>query len=220
MKLATIQRYGAVCLVTGAALMALYATGFALVLPIGEGKHDATRLVLHPAWMPLAALALAAVLLLMLGFGAVYTRLYATAGAQGLAGFVLVELAYLLQAAKLTWELCVYPVLARGPWSVVIRDRLLWASDPGAAFRAAASLTILAGVVLFCMALLRSPALPASGGLLVLVGAVIYALGPALGTLVAIVGVLIFAVGCLVLGLALAVTPAPLPQRGPGAIVV
>jgi hypothetical protein len=156
------------------------------------------------------------VMLMMSGFGAVYTRLCSQAGWTGLVGFVFVELAYLLQACKVTWELFLYPVIAQNEAAVVLfRAQILRQSVPVVAFRAGASLTILVGIVLFCLALVRSRAFPRSGGLLVFVGALIYAAGPRINVLFGVSGIFVFALGCLVLGLRLMrsdVTTTPNPK--------
>jgi hypothetical protein len=63
-----------------------------------------------------------------------------------------------------------------------------------------ASITILVGVILFCITLIRSREFPKSAGILILGGAIIYAVGPAINIYLAIGGVVILSIGCFVLG--------------------
>jgi hypothetical protein len=146
---------------------------------------------------------------MMIGFGGVYARLARSGGVLGLVGFLAIELAYFLQAAKVTWELCIYPMLARnaGAASLLV-DRALM-KDPGVAtYRLVSMLTIIGGVVLFCLAIVLSRSLPWVAGLLVFAGAVMYGVGPMVSITLARAGIVVLAAGCLVLAGAL-LRPAP-----------
>jgi hypothetical protein len=204
MKPATIQRLGGAALVAGAALFAVYSVFFPALLPISEAGRDFTVIILNPAWGPLALTAFAGILLMMAGFAAVYARLGVDGGWTGLGGFLLLEVAYLLQAAKVTWEFCLYRAIARyAPAAPLLRDRSLLRDGDVVAFRAVASATIFVGILLFCFALMRSKAFPKPGGALVLAGAVLYGLGPVLGIWAMVAGIFILASGCFVLGVTL-----------------
>lgn len=63
-----------------------------------------------------------------------------------------------------------------------------------------AAITILIGVVLFCITLIRSREFPKSAGILILGGAIIYAVGPMINIYLAIAGVVVLSIGCFVLG--------------------
>jgi hypothetical protein len=204
MRLATIQKLGGISLIAGSGLMAAYSVLFATLLPVSEARHDFTKLVASPHWIGLVLVALAGVLLMMLGLAAAYTRLYGEAGVAGLLGLLFVEVAYLLQGAKVTWELFLYPVIVRHePSAALLRDRILLDSPGIVAFRMVASATILLGIVLFCLALVRSRAFPKSGGALIFFGALAYGLGPIVGIVPAIAGIFVLSAGCLVIGLRL-----------------
>jgi hypothetical protein len=208
MKLATTQRLGGAAMIAGATLFAAYSLTFVTALPIASKRLDLTLLVNHPAWVPLAVIAFAGIVLMMGGFAAVYTRLHEGSGPLALAGFLVIELAYLLQAAKVTWELCVYPVLAGDErYAPLLRDAILRHAPGVTAFRYAMSISIFLGIVLFCLALLRSTAFPKAGGVLVFAGAFLYALGPVLGLYGGLPGIFILAAGCMVLGVALVRAP-------------
>jgi hypothetical protein len=91
----------------------------------------------------------------------------------------------------------------------LLRDRTLLHDAGVVAFRAVASGTIFVGILLFCLALVRSKAFPKVGGALVFAGAVLYGLGPVLGVGAWIPGVFILATGCGILGVTLLRPPAP-----------
>jgi len=133
----------------------------------------------------------------------VYSRLHQGAGALGLVGFVFIEVAYLLQACKVTWEIFLYPIIAGNPSSVaLLRDGILWDHPLVHAFKAGASATIFLGILLFCFALVRSKEFPKAAGILIFVGALVYALGPVLSMMVCDRGYhRAISLGCLLLGL-------------------
>lgn len=206
MKLATLQRLGACALVLGALLLAAYAVAFPTLLPMDQIDADFSRLVRDPDWRWITSIALAGVALLMAGFAAVYTRLWSTAGATGLVGFLSLELAYLLQACTITWELFLFPLIARHETAVaLLRDKIIDRDPAIGLLNIAATATIFAGVVLFSFALVRSRVFPRSAGLLIFVGALLYGLQLTIG--IAIAGIVIHALGCLLLGLRLMKSP-------------
>jgi hypothetical protein len=82
---------------------------FLFLFPVSEIQKDFSSVVLSPPWIGLAGIAFAGVVLMVFGFAAVYSRLYQDAGSLGLVGFVFIEIAYLLQACKVTWEIFIYP---------------------------------------------------------------------------------------------------------------
>jgi hypothetical protein len=197
-----LQRLAGGALILGALLLATYATAFPLLLPLDKMETDFPQLVLSPHWLWLAGVALAGVLLLAAGFAGVYSRLYASAGWTGLFGFVFLELAYLLQAMSVSWEVFLFPVIARHTGSVaLLRDKLIIQDGLVHAFELAAAATILVGTVLFCLALVRSRAFPRYAGVVVFVGALLYGLN--LNFTAAVAGILIHTLGCLILALRL-----------------
>jgi uncharacterized membrane protein len=195
-----IQRIGALALIVGSLALATYAVLIPLLVPVATMATDMNPAVLSPAWRGLALCAFAGVVLMAFGFGIVYSRLYQSAGWVGFVGFLAIELAYLLQAAKVTWELFVYPVLAGNEASAfLLRNGSFRSAGPIVCFHSLASLSILVGVVLFCAAILRAREFAKAGGGLVLVGALVYGLGPLLSLYVSVAGIFTFAVGCAVL---------------------
>ena len=195
---------GGTALILGSLLLTVYSIAFPALLPASEAAHDITKLVLNPHWLWIPPVAFLGVTLMMFGFAAVYSRLYAGAGLVGLLGFIFIEIAYLLQACKVTWEICLYPAIAANAGaSALLRDELLKHSPQVTVFRMVAGIAILLGIVLFCSALLRSRAFPRVAGLLIFLGAFIYALGPVLTLMIAIAGIFTLSMGCLVLGVSL-----------------
>ena len=202
MQLSTLQRLAGSALIAGSVLLAVYAIAFPALLPLDRMATDFADGVLNPHWLWLASIAFAGVLLMMAGFAGIYSRLYATAGCTDLVGFIALQLAYLLQACKVTWEIFLYPVIAAHPTGIaLLRDGILKHSEPFGLFRLGATATILVGTLLFCFTLIRAREFPKSGGIVLLTGALLYGLH--LNTPSAIAGILIHSLGCLILGLRL-----------------
>jgi hypothetical protein len=200
----TVEKLGGLSLIAGAALFAAYAILFFALLPLGLTPQEMARAVSHPANVPLALVAFLGILLMMGGFAAVYARLREGSGVLGLVGFLVIELAYLLQAAKVTWEFAVFPVLVSDPaFAPLLARGILRTAPTVVPFRIAMAASIFLGIVLFCFVLVRSTAFPRSGGVLVFAGAVLYGLGPVIGHYGSLAGVFILAAGCGVLGLRL-----------------
>ena len=216
MRLATIQKLGGFSLIAGSILLATYSVLFLSLFPLSEIEKDFSRVVLSPPWIGLAGVAFAGVVLMAFGFAAVYSRLYQGAGTLGLVGFVFIEIAYLLQACKVTWEIFVYPIIAGDASSTgLLRDGILRDHSLFHAFKAGASASIFLGTILFCLTLVRSKEFSKAAGILIFVGAFVYGLGPVLSMMVAIGGIVVFALGCLLLGLELIRN-----QRGGGVATV
>ena len=208
MRLLFLQRLAGGALILGALLLATYAAAFPVLLPMDKMETDFAQLVLNPHWLWLAGVAFAGVLLLAAGFAGVYSRLYSTAGWIGLLGFVFLELAYLLQAMIVSWEVFLYPVIARHSDSIaLLRDKLIIQDKLVHGFELATAFAILVGTVLFCLTIVRSRAFPRYAGVVVFVGALLYGLN--LTMTLAIAGILLHALGCLILALRLFRPPAP-----------
>lgn len=191
-------------MIVGAILFAIYSISWLVLFSPKRTAGDFVAVVTGKDWIVVASIAMVALILMMFAFGALYSRICASSGVVGLAGFVFVELAYLLQACKVTWEIFIYPTIAVHPIGrVLLQDRFLMRQPLVAFFRAIASGTILVGITLFCLALVRSRELPRVAGGLVFAGALAYGTGPAFSIHLAISGVFVFAVGCLILGVRL-----------------
>jgi hypothetical protein len=200
-----LDKLGAVAVVAGGVLLAVYAVAVPMLLPISGGSYDLGQVVLDPDWPWISVVGFIGVLLLMPGFVAVYNRLAAGAGAVGLVSILVIELAYLLQACKLSWELFLYRAIAAQQASrFLLSDGVLRHDAMVVLFRSLASLVIFIGTVLFCYTLFRSREYPKAAAVLVFVGAITYGVGPAISVYVGIAGIFMFAVGCLLLGQRLA----------------
>jgi hypothetical protein len=141
--------------------------------------HHFAEAVLRPSWFALAILAFVSLVLLMLGCGGAYSRMVERTGVVGFLGLVTIELAYLFQLAKVTWEACIYPLLARNAGAAQLLVDRAFLEDPGVAvFRQIASGAIFIGIVLFSIALFRSRIFSRIAGLLFFLGAVMYGVGP------------------------------------------
>lgn len=200
----SLERFGGASLILGSLLLATYSALFTALLPVGNGSYDYVQMVLNPNWVRLAAIAFVGVILMLIGFYAVYSRIHSSAGLVGAVGFLFIEAAYLLQACKVTWELFLYPVIASHPESAFLLRDLVIKHDPAVGiFRMMASITILLGIVLFCYALYRSREYPKAGAVLIFAGALVYALGPMISIFVSVAGIFTLAVGCLLIGIRL-----------------
>jgi hypothetical protein len=204
MSSSLLDRSGGAAIALGAVLFAVYASLFSVLLPLGHGEMDFAQVVRDPNWVRLALAALTGILLMLYGFYAVYDRLRGEGGVIAAVGFLFVELAYLMQACKVTWELFVYPVIAGHEASAfLLRDGVLKHDSAVLLFRLASSVSIFIGICLFCLSLYRSRHFPNSAAILIFAGALIYGLGPIFSLYVAIAGILILAVGCGILGVSL-----------------
>jgi hypothetical protein len=110
-RVLTLEKVGGTSLILGSFLLAAYSALFPVLLPVGSGSLDYVQMVLNPNWTRLAVIAFAGVILMLVGFYAVYSRIRSVAGLVGAVGFLFIEAAYLLQACKVTWELFLYPVI-------------------------------------------------------------------------------------------------------------
>lgn len=204
MKLSTLQRLGGISIIIGAVLFTAWAVCWPTLLPVQEQSRDFSAMVLHPNWIWIASLALPGVVLMVFGFTAVYSRFYQEAGALGLTGYVFISLAYILQGAQLTWEIFLYPIIAgHAPSMPLFRDKIMLNHPLFAAFRVLFDTVIFAGVVAFSAALIRSKQFPKIAGVLILCGALVYAVGPMFWIYFGIIGVLVLSAGCVILGLKL-----------------
>ena len=204
MQLASLERLGGISLIVGSVLFAAYASMFPVLLPIGSGTYDYVAVVLNPNWVRLAFVAFIGILLMLVGFYAVYSRIRAKGGVLGAVGFLFIEAAYLLQACKVTWELFLYPIIAAHPESAFLLREAIIKHDPAVvAFRTVSAITIFLGVVLFCFALHRSNEYPSVAPLLIFGGAIVYAIGPVVSIFASIAGIFVLAIGCSLLGIRL-----------------
>ena len=102
MSVLSVEKVGGISLIAGSLLLTVYSVLFPVLLPLNGGQYDFVQVVLNPNWVRLATIALAGVVLMLVGFYAVYLSVRASAGMVGAIGFLFVEAAYLLQACKVT----------------------------------------------------------------------------------------------------------------------
>jgi hypothetical protein len=204
MKLSNLQKYGGISLILGSLCLTAYSVFFFTLLPFSKVRLDMTPGILNPNWTWICMVAFVGVILMIFGFTAAYSKLYKKSGALGFLGYVFVEIAYLFQACKVTWELCLYPVIAGNQSSIFLfKDSILKNSSGFVVFKSVASISILLGIVLFCLMLVRSKEFPKSAGILIFIGALFYGLGPMLTVAMAISGIIVLSIGCFQVGLKL-----------------
>ena len=201
MKLSAIQRLGGISIIIGAILLTLWTICWTFLLPISERSRDVSVLIVNQNWIWISSASLFGVIFMIFGFTAAYSRMYHKVGISGLVGFLFVILAYIFQAAKITWEIFIYPVLAENSSSIfLLRDKVLLVNPLVILFKWLSVVSIFVGVVLFCISLIRSKEFPILAGYAVLCGAILYGIGPMIQIYLAIIGVLILSLGCFFIG--------------------
>ena len=204
MKLSTIRKSGGIAIIAGAVLFTLWTVCWTFCLPIAERMKDFSLLVKSPNWIWVCSIAFPGVFLTAFGFTAIYSKIYKESGILGFLGYILITIAYILQAAQISWEIFVYPaMIAHEPSVALLRDRIFITSPMVSIFRMLFDGSILLGVITFGTALIRSKEFPKAGGILFVSGAIIYAVGPMIYIYLGILGVLMLSAGMLILGLKL-----------------
>ena len=207
MQTSTIQKVCGVSLVLGAFLLAAYSISFSLLLPMKIIRQDMAAAVLNPGWIPIAFTAFLGLIFIMFGLGAVYSRISEESGITGLLGFVIVEVAYLLQAGKVTWEICLYPLfVSQDRFIPLLREGIIKNFPLVGYYRLACMSTIFAGIILFCLALIGSRQFPKIAGIFIAIGAIVYSLGAYFPPLVPITAISIHSIGFIILGITLIMT--------------
>lgn len=197
----SLERVAGACVVFGATLLAAYGVLFVLLLPIGQGAFDYTQLVVNPYWMPLALIALVGVISILAGIDGIYGRLRGSAGVAGTIGLLLTKVALIFQACMLTWELLLDPIIAGHPDSAfLLRDRVIATNSAMMAFQWVVLTTTSVGAPLFGFAVFRSRQFPRVAVLLIVLGAVVYAIGPRISVFLGVGGVIMFALGGALIG--------------------
>lgn len=200
MTLNTLRELGGLSLMIGGLLLAVYVALFNTILPVETMEHDFTRMVLTPYWIPVCAVALVAVILLVFGCTAAYSKLYASSGVLGLSGYVVLTTAYIFQAGQLVLEVFFYPAIASTENGLEIFRQDILINHPMAQVFTLLFMVILGvGVLLFGIAVLRSNVYSNVSGVLFIAGAVLYAASPMF--LVNLAGIILFAAGCFLIGL-------------------
>lgn len=201
MRVPPERRFGAITVIGGALLLVTYAGLFPFVLPIGAAEFDYATIASSPWWRPLSGLAMAGILLLLVGLDSVYATFRTTSGIAGWLGFIALKVALVLQACKETWQLLLDPAIARQPAAqFLIRDAILFTDPLVVAFRQAAAATLVVGVALFGTALYRSGVVPRPAVALIGLGAVGYAAGFLFSMYLAVGGIVTLGIGCLLIG--------------------
>lgn len=202
MQLRSLQKFGGYSIIAGAVLFTIWAICWTFLLPVSNQIKDFSAVVTHPNWIWINSLALPGIILTIFGFTALYSRIYNKSGWLGFLGYIFITTAYIFQAAMLTWEIFLYPAIAsHEPSLILFREEILFGHSLVSLFGMIFSATILLGVLLFGIALIRFKEFKKTGGVLFLSGAVIYAIGPAAYLYISILGVVIFAAGCFLLGM-------------------
>ena len=202
MELKTLQKTGAYAIIIGAITFVVWTICWTFLLPREALTADFSLMVKDPDWIWINTIALPAMILTIFGFTAIYSRLYQTSGWLGLIGYIVITIAYIFQAAQLTWEIFLYPVIVAYEPAVPLLSENIMINHPLVTiFSIIFSASVLLGVLLFGIVLIRSKVFQKIGGILFLTGAILYAVGSMFTVYLGILGVLMFAAGCLILGI-------------------
>lgn len=200
MELIKLQKLGGLALIAGGILLAGYTVLFNTLLPVEIMQSDFSRMVLSPYWAWVCAIALLAIILLVFGFTAAYSKLYASSGVLGLIGYITLTTAYIFQAGQLISEVFFYPAMASTAGGIELFRQCILINHPMARFFGILFLAFIgSGVLLFGITLIRSKVHSTLSGILFMTGAVLYAVSPLF--LLSLAGILIFATGCFLIGL-------------------
>jgi hypothetical protein len=201
LNLISLHKAGGVSLICGSVFLTAYAILFSVILLVEDTRINFISMVLNPNWIWISFVAFLGVIMMSFGFFAVYSRIHLKAGKVGFLGFLFVELAYIFQACQVSWEICLYPIIAAHQSSAVLfTDLIIFQNTTLATFRILAVSSILIGIVLLSD-LLRSQEFPKMGVIFILVGAIAYGLGPLLSLWIVLTGIIINSVGCFIVGI-------------------
>ena len=199
----TEHRAAGLALIAGAVLLAAFVIMAAWLLPPLGDKTGFADWVISPYWRHLTGISLLAVILLQFGLIAVYARIRAQAGLTGLIGFVAVELALLMMACVISWEVFLYPVIgAHADTAYLIADRIIYDDPAMRMFRLGQLAALAVGLVLFNFAIFRSGKFGRAAPLLMLAGAAASTLGP-IAVTIERAGIAMLALGVGMLGVRL-----------------
>jgi uncharacterized membrane protein YqgA involved in biofilm formation len=110
-------------------------------------------------------------------------------------------MAFLFQAASITWEIFLYPPIVNyGPSIGLFRDGIFMHNQMLHLYYLLYDATMGLGVILFSITLLESREFPVYAGILFFCGVIAYAVGSWFNAYAAVAGVLILSTGCFVLG--------------------
>jgi hypothetical protein len=201
MDILKIQRLGGISIILGSILLTGWVILWVSLIPINSITKDFSILILSPNWIWVTSIVFFSTILLVFGFTAVYSRIYNRTGYYGLAGYVFIVLAYILQTALTSWELFLYPVIAQNTTSVfLLREKIILFSSEFVIFRTILGVTIFLGVLLFCISIIRSKEFSLISALLILFGSIVYAISPMLNVTIEILGIIMLSSGCFLLG--------------------
>lgn len=196
------SRFAAVTLIAGSLLLVAYAALTPFVLGLVAGSFDYVAAVNGRWWRPLNATALSGVLLLLFALDPLYA-IVRTKSWGAWFGYVLLKLAFVLQACKITWQLFLDPVIAARPEAAFLfRDGVFLDDIAIGWFRAMSAAAIAGGVLLFGAALYRSGRVPSRALALIVAGAAGYVAGMMVSIYLATAGIVFVGAGCVMLGLA------------------
>ncbi len=202
MKMSTLQKLGGFSIITGAILLAIWTICFSFILPVNERFRDYSLMILNPNWNWIILISFFGIIFLIFGFISAYARMYEKSGIIGLLGFIFLILAYIFQLAHITWELFIFPVLAGNSSTLfMMKENILNSTLQDKVFSLTGDVSILTGIVLFFISILKSRIFSMLSGMLFIIGAVLYAVGPFINIYIGIIGVIIFATGCMLIGL-------------------
>ncbi len=201
MKKENVLKTGGISLILAGIVFIVYVFLSQALLPLNLAKTDFASLVLNKNWLFVSCFVFPGVLLSLFGIIALYSKIMEKSGIIGLIGFILVTLTFVLQISELTWEICLYPVIANyNPALPLFQDQLIIKSPLVVLFLSIFLISASSGNIFFGIGLIKSKTLTIWLGIIMIIGALFYSFGPLLWRPLASAGLLIYSIVFIYLG--------------------
>jgi hypothetical protein len=155
--------------------------------------------VLNSSWAPVHALAVASLILILIGLVGLYAKQSEKCGILGLIGFGVAFIGTVLVTGLLYFEAFIMPVLAIEAPALVDEKGPIFTGPTGIIFPVSL-MAFMLGYLIFGIATIRAKLLSRWGTLLIIIGAVLFGIGPLLVQIVVVAGAVVFGIGIFWLG--------------------
>lgn len=198
-------RVAAICSVASGGLLLAFWYLFAILLPYRKLSGSLSILVLNRHWTMVNALGVCGALLGLLGVTGAFVSQIGAIGPLGLAGYLVAVIGTAALLATLVWDTVLWPILARQDPSLLDFTGPIYSSKTFLPFFISAGVIYAIGYVLFGVATARAAVLPSAAGILIAIGAPLFALGSMFGLRLQVyprtAGVTLLSIGLIWLGL-------------------
>jgi len=187
-------------------LLIVYWYAFAIFMPYRELSTTLSLLVKNRNWTWINALGALGALLGLLGQSGILIAQFDRVGAVGIVGFFVASVGTVMFLGTMLWETVLWPILVKHDASLLDFTGPIYRSKTFLPFFITAGLLYSAGYIMVGVAIMQAGILPASGGLLMAIGAPTFGLGAMFGkyqAFVRSVGVTLLSAGLVWLGIAM-----------------